>query len=135
MPGFQAADADDMKGGETLGTPAMTISIYHNPNCGTSRQSLALIRETGAEPRIVNYLKTPLDKAQLKALVQKTGVGVREIVRAKEPLYAELNLGAASDEQLYDAMAAHPILLNRPIVETQTRAALCRPAETVKGLL
>jgi arsenate reductase len=113
----------------------MTITIYHNPNCGTSRQTLALIRAAGTEPAIVEYLKTPLGKTQLKALVKKAGVPVREIVRAKEALYDELHLASASDEQLYDAMAQHPILLNRPIVETETRALLCRPQELVKALL
>lgn len=113
----------------------MAITIYHNPKCGTSRDTLALIRQTGAEPMVVEYLRTPLGKAQLKALVKKAAVPVREIVRAKEPLYAELKLDAASDEQLYDAMAANPILLNRPIVETDSAAKLCRPSELVKDLL
>jgi arsenate reductase len=114
---------------------AMSITIYHNPNCGTSRNTLALIRQSGQEPKIVEYLKTPLTKAQLKALVKKANVPVREIVRAKESLYDELNLENANDEKLYDAMAQHPVLLNRPIVETKTKAKLCRPAETVKELL
>lgn len=113
----------------------MAITIYHNPKCGTSRDTLALIREAGQEPRIVEYLKTPLTKAELKALVKKAGVPVREIVRAREALYDELHLDKASDEKLFDAMAEHPILVNRPIVETATRAKLCRPAETVKDLL
>jgi arsenate reductase len=113
----------------------MTITIYHNPNCSTSRTTLQAIRAAGHELRIVEYLKTPLGKAELKALAAKTGADVREIVRAKEPLYRELNLENASDEKLFDAMAEHPVLLNRPIVETQTRAKLCRPAETVKELL
>jgi arsenate reductase len=109
----------------------MTITIYHNPNCSTSRTTLQAIRAAGHEPRIVEYLKTPLGKAELKALAAKTGADVRE----KEKLYSELNLENASDEKLFDAMAEHPVLLNRPIVETQTRAKLCRPAETVKELL
>lgn len=113
----------------------MAITIYHNPKCGTSRDTLALIRAAGQEPKIVEYLKTPLTKAELKALVKKAGVPVREIVRAKEALYDELRLDKASDEKLFDAMAEHPILVNRPIVETSTRAKLCRPAETVKELL
>lgn len=113
----------------------MTITIYHNPNCGTSRNALALIRESGQEPKIVEYLKTPLTKAELKALVKKANVPVREIVRAKEALYDELDLTNATDEKLYDAMAKHPVLLNRPIVETNTTAKLCRPAELVKDLL
>lgn len=113
----------------------MTITIYHNPNCGTSRTTLALIRESGQEPKIVEYLKTPLTKAQMKALVKKAGEPVREFVRAKEALYDELNLENATDEKLYDAMAEHPVLLNRPIVETGKTARLCRPAELVKELL
>lgn len=113
----------------------MSITIYHNPNCGTSRNTLALIRETGQEPKIVEYLKTPLSKAELKALVKKANLPVREIVRAKEALYGELNLENANDEKLYDAMVQHPVLLNRPIVETKAKAKLCRPSETVRELL
>ncbi|HVZ68804.1 MAG TPA: arsenate reductase (glutaredoxin) [Rhizomicrobium sp.] len=113
----------------------MAITIYHNPKCGTSRQTLDLIRQAGHEPKIVEYLKTPLDKAGLKALVKKAGVPVREIVRAKEPLYGELQLDKAGDEKLFDAMVQHPILMNRPIVETATRAKLCRPPEAVKELI
>jgi arsenate reductase len=113
----------------------MAITIYHNPNCGTSRRTLELIRAAGHEPRIVEYLKTPLTRPELAALAAKTGAAVREIVRAKEALYGELHLDAASDETLLDAMAAHPVLLNRPIVETDNAAKLCRPAELVNDLL
>lgn len=112
----------------------MAFTIYHNPNCGTSRNTLALLKEAGHAPKVVEYLKTPLSKAELKALVAKTGAGVRAIVREKEALYAELGLAGAGDEALFDALAAHPVLVNRPIVETDDRAALCRPAETVKTL-
>lgn len=113
----------------------MTVTIYHNPKCGTSRNTLALIREASLEPRIVEYLQTPLSKAELKALAKKAGMTAKDIVRAKEPLYAELHLDKAGEEELFDAMAKHPILMNRPIVETDTHAKLCRPAETVKELL
>ncbi len=112
----------------------MAFTIYHNPNCGTSRNTLALLKEAGLAPTVVEYLKTPLSKAALKALVAKTGGNVRGIVREKEALYAELGLADASDEALFEALAAHPVLVNRPIVENDDRAALCRPAKTVKTL-
>ena len=113
----------------------MNITIYHNPNCSNSRGALALIREAGHEPRIVEYLKTPLSRGELAALVEKMGIGVRDLVRAKEAAYAELGLAAADDAALLDAMAAHPVLMNRPIVETGDAAKLCRPPELVKALL
>lgn len=115
----------------------MTTTIYHNPRCGTSRNTLALLQERGGQPEIVEYLKTPLDRAALRALIASMGVPVMDVVRAKEPVFAELNLGApgVSDEQLIDAMVAHPILMNRPIVVTPLGARLCRPAETVLEIL
>lgn len=115
----------------------MSIVIYHNPQCGTSRNALALIREAGFEPRIIEYLKTPPSRADLEVLMQRLGVPVREILREKGTPYGELGLADPdlSDGQLLDAIAAHPILLNRPIVVTPTRAKLCRPAETVRDLL
>lgn len=113
----------------------MTVTIYHNPKCSNSRACLALIREAGVEPRIVEYLKTPLSRAELAALVTKMGIGLRDLVRMKEAAYAELNLAGADDAALLDAMAAHPILINRPIVVTPTGAALCRPPERVKALI
>ncbi len=113
------------------------ITIYHNPRCGTSRNTLAMIRSSGAEPTVVEYLKTPPSRAQLIELIDGAGLGVRGIMRAKEALFGELGLGdpARTDEELIDAMAAHPILINRPIVVTPLGARLCRPAETVLELL
>src|SRR5262245_30204184 len=112
----------------------MTVTIYHNPRCGTSRNTLALIREAGIEPEVIEYLKTPLSRAELAALVARMGVPVREVLRAKEDLAGELGLRdpAVGDDALLDAMAAHPILMNRPIVVTDKGARLCRPAETVR---
>ena len=113
----------------------MTITIYHNGKCGTSRNVLEILRARGIEPTIIEYLKTPLTRDEIAALVKKMGVPVRDIVRAKEPLYAELNLDQADDARLLDAMAAHPILFNRPIVITPKGIKLCRPSETVQDLL
>jgi arsenate reductase len=117
----------------------MDIKIYHNPKCGTSRNVLAAIREAGHEPEIVEYLKTPLTKSELETLVARAGAKARDIVRAKEPLFAELKLEGASENTLIAAMAKHPILMNRPIVEvkkgSKTIARLCRPSETVGELL
>jgi len=117
---------------------AMTgITIYHNPACGTSRNTLALIRAAGIEPTVVEYLKTPLSKAQLRDLVAALGIPVRELLRSKEALCAELGLDAPAvdDEQLLDAIERHPILMNRPVVVTPLGAKLCRPAEEVLALL
>ncbi|MBB6560210.1 arsenate reductase [Acidovorax soli] len=115
----------------------MTTTIYHNPRCGTSRNTLALLQERGVQPEVVEYLKTPLDRAALRALIGAMGVPVMDVVRAKEAAFAELQLGepGVSDEQLIDAMVAHPILMNRPIVVTPLGARLCRPAETVLEIL
>jgi arsenate reductase len=113
----------------------MKVSMTYNPACGTARNVLALLRERGIEPTIIEYLKTPLSKAEIAALVKKMGVPVRHVVRAKEKLYSELNLEKAPDDQLLDAMAAHPILLNRPIVTTHKGTKLCRPSETVEEIL
>lgn len=113
------------------------ITIFHNPACGTSRNTLALIREKGFEPTVVEYLKTPLDAAQLRALVAELGIPVRALLREKTPPFDELRLADAkwSDEQLIGFMAEHPILMNRPVVRTPRGAALCRPAERVLALL
>ena len=113
------------------------VTIYHNPNCGTSRNALALIRDAGIAPTIVQYLKTPLDKDGLRALVAATGQPVRALLREKEALAAELGLRdpAVGDEQLLDAMAAHPVLMNRPVVSTPLGTRLCRPADLVLDLL
>lgn len=113
----------------------MQITIYHNPKCSNSRGALALIREAGFEPSIIEYLKTPPSRAELAALVAKMGVAARDLVRAKEAVYDELGLDGADDGALLDAMAAHPVLINRPIVVTDTGARLCRPPETVSALL
>lgn len=111
----------------------MATTIYHNPKCGTSRNTLGLIRNTGEEPVIVEYLKTPLSKDELRALVQRLGISVRDLIRAKEKIYAELDLGNAkwSDEDLLGLMAEHPILMNRPVVVTSKGAKLCRPESEV----
>ena len=119
----------------------MQITIYHNPDCSTSRNALAAIRAAGYEPRIFEYLKTPLSRGALAALVNNMNVPVKGIVRSKEPLFRELGLDGEdiSEDELLDAMAEHPILLNRPIVVVQngskTTVRLCRPSETVKALL
>lgn len=115
----------------------MSITIYHNPKCGTSRNTLALIRNTGVEPVIVEYLKTPPTKERLMQLIATSGLPVREIMRQKEAVYTELQLHDAkwSDEQLIDFMLTHPILINRPIVVTEKGVKLCRPSEQVLDLL
>jgi arsenate reductase len=115
----------------------VTIKIYHNPKCGTSRNTFALIQNTGAEPEVIEYLKTPPSKQELKELINKMGIPVREVIRAKEPLYLELKLDdtSLSDDALLDAMAANPILINRPIVVTELGVKLCRPSELVLDIL
>jgi len=114
---------------------AAPLTIWHNPRCGTSRNVLAMIREAGIEPEVVEYLKTPPDRATLQAVIAASGASARELVRAKEPLYAELGLDAAGEDALVDAMLAHPVLINRPVVIAGARARLCRPAEAVRELL
>ncbi|MDY0107694.1 MAG: arsenate reductase (glutaredoxin) [Giesbergeria sp.] len=113
------------------------ITIYHNARCSNSRGALELLRERGIEPAIVDYLKEPLGVAELTALVARLGVPVRELLRSKEAVYQELNLGApgVSDEQLIEAVAAHPVLLNRPIVVSPKGARLCRPPQLVLDLI
>ena len=115
----------------------MTITILHNPACGTSRNTLAMIRNSGDEPVIVEYLKTPPKRAELVALIAAIGLPVRDIMRRKEALYAKLELDEPewSDEQLIDFMAEHPILLERPIVVTPLGTRLCRPSEAVLDIL
>ncbi|MGQ8878760.1 arsenate reductase (glutaredoxin) [Delftia sp. NA_296.1] len=117
--------------------PRTDITIYHNNRCSNSRGALALLRDNGVEPIIVDYIAQPLDAAQLQALVRQLGVPVRELLRSKEAVYTELGLGDASvsDEQLITAVAEHPVLLNRPIVVTPKGAALCRPPEKVLALI
>lgn len=113
------------------------ITIYHNPACGTSRNTLAMIRNSGVEPEVILYLKTPPDRAQLLALIAATGQPVIELVRTKEAVFKALGLDApgVSDAQLVDAMLAHPILINRPIVVSPLGTRLCRPSEQVLDLL
>lgn len=113
------------------------ITIYHNPQCGTSRNTLAMIRNSGAEPELIEYLKTPPDRATLLALIAATGQPVINAVRTKEALFTELHLGApgVTDAQLIDAMLAHPVLINRPIVVTPLGTRLCRPSEQVLDIL
>ncbi|MFN4119820.1 arsenate reductase (glutaredoxin) [Acidovorax sp.] len=113
------------------------VTIYHNPRCGTSRNTLALIRNSGIEPEVIEYLKTPPDRATLTALIAATGQPVRDAVRAKEAVFDDLQLGApgVTDAQLIDAMLAHPILINRPIVVTPLGTRLCRPSELVLDIL
>ena len=114
-----------------------SITIYHNPNCGTSRNVLAFIREAGIEPTVIEYLKTPPDRATLVDLIKRMKARPRDILREKGTPYAELGLDAPhwTDEQLIDFMMQHPILINRPIVVTPRGVKLCRPSETVKELL
>ncbi|ALV55038.1 MULTISPECIES: arsenate reductase (glutaredoxin) [Pseudomonadota] len=113
------------------------ITIYHNPDCGTSRNVLSLIRNSGEEPAVIEYLKTPPDRDMLKALIAAMGIPVRAVLREKGTPYAELGLGDQkwSDEQLIDFMLQHPILINRPIVVTPLGTRLCRPSETVLDIL
>lgn len=113
------------------------ITIYHNPACGTSRNALAMIRNSGEEPVVIEYLKTPPDRATLTALIAAMGVPVRAVLREKGTPYAELGLDDPkwSDEQLIGFMLQHPILINRPIVVTPLGTMLCRPSETVLDIL
>ena len=115
----------------------MNAVIWHNPRCGTSRNTLAMIRNTGAEPNVIEYLKNPPTRETLVALIAAAGLGVRGIVRAKEAVFTELGLDdpAKTDEELIDAMMAHPILINRPIVVTPLGTRLCRPSEEVLDIL
>lgn len=115
----------------------MSITIYHNPACGTSRNTLAMIRNTGEEPVVIEYLKTPPDRATLKRLIAATGMTTREVMRRKGTPYDELGLDDAkfTDEQLVDLMLQHPVLINRPIVVTPLGTRLCRPSELVLDIL
>ena len=115
----------------------MTITIYHNPACGTSRNALAMIRRSGEEPEVIEYLKTPPSRARLLELIKAMGVPVRALLREKGTPYEELGLADPkwSDDELIDFMMAHPILINRPIVETSLGTRLCRPSEAVLGIL
>jgi arsenate reductase len=113
------------------------IIIYHNPECGTLRNTLGLIRNAGLEPHVIEYLKTPPSRTMLKSLIARMGVPVRDVIRVKGTPYQELGLDNPSltDDQLLDAMLAHPILINRPIVVTPMGVTLCRPSEAVLDIL
>ncbi|QDL54331.1 arsenate reductase (glutaredoxin) [Rhodoferax aquaticus] len=115
----------------------MTITIFHNPACGTSRNTLAMIRNSGVEPTVIEYLKTPPTKARLQELLAAMGTGPRTLLREKGTPYAELDLSNDkwTDDELLDFMLAHPILINRPVVETPLGTRLCRPSELVLDLL
>lgn len=115
----------------------MTITIYHNPDCGTSRNTLAMIRASGEEPVVIEYLKDPPTRVRLKQLIAAMGMSVRDLLREKGTPYAQLGLGDAkwSDDELIDFMLAHPILINRPIVVTPRGVNLCRPSEAVLDIL
>ncbi|TIS54468.1 MAG: arsenate reductase (glutaredoxin) [Mesorhizobium sp.] len=115
----------------------MTITIYHNPDCGTSRNTLAIIRQSGEEPELIEYLKNPPSREKLVELIAAMGMTPRELLREKGTPYAELNLGDPkwSDEEIIDFMLAHPILINRPIVVTPLGTILARPSEAVLDIL
>ena len=116
---------------------AVDIVVYHNPECGTSRNTLGLIRNAGIEPHVVEYLKTPPSRALLIELIERAGITPRELLREKGTPYAELGLGntSLSDDALVDAMMAHPVLINRPLVVSPLGVKLCRPSEAVLDLL
>lgn len=116
---------------------AVDIVLYHNPECGTSRNVLAMIRNAGIEPHVVEYLKTPPSRAMLVALIDRAGISPRDLLREKGTPYAELGLGdpSLSDDALLDAMMAYPILINRPLVVSPLGVRLCRPSEAVLDLL
>ncbi|HEV3427928.1 MAG TPA: arsenate reductase (glutaredoxin) [Paraburkholderia sp.] len=113
------------------------VTIYHNPDCGTSRNTLAMIRNAGIEPTVIEYLKHPPSRAQLVELIAQSGLSVRDVLREKGTPYAELHLDnpALTDDQLLDAMMAHPVLINRPLVVTPMGVRLCRPSEVVLDIL
>jgi len=115
----------------------MTIAIYHNPTCGTSRNTLAMMRQSGEEPEVIEYLKTPPSRETLVDLMKRMGIGPRELLRQKGTPYADLDLGNPkwTDDQLIDFMMEHPILINRPIVITPRGVKLCRPSEVVLDIL
>jgi arsenate reductase len=120
-----------------MSDPAIPVTIYHNPGCGTSRNTLALIRNADIEPTVIEYLKIPPDRATLESLIQRMGIHPRDLLRQKGTPYDELGLGADhwTDAQLIDQMLNHPILINRPIVVTPWGVRLCRPSEAVLDIL
>ncbi|GAB3025285.1 arsenate reductase (glutaredoxin) [Mycobacterium bourgelatii] len=109
--------------------------IYHNPKCSTSRKTLDLLRDNGIEPTVVQYLKTPPSRDELEVMIRDAGIDVRTAVRKRESLYTELNLADATDDELLDAMAEHPILIERPFVVTPKGTRLARPIDTVREIL
>ncbi|BBU21529.1 arsenate reductase (glutaredoxin) [Mycobacterium xenopi] len=109
--------------------------IYHNPKCSTSRKTLELLRDNGIEPTIVEYLKTPPSREQLVKMIRDAGIDVRAAVRTREPIYTELNLAEATDDELLDAMVEHPILIQRPFVVTVKGTRLARPIDAVHEIL
>ena len=113
------------------------ITIYHNPQCGTSRNTLALIRNSAEEPEVIEYLSNPPTRERLAQLIERMGIRTRDLLRRKDTPYDELGLDnpSLSDDELLDAMLAHPILINRPIVETERGTRLCRPSEVVLDIL
>jgi arsenate reductase len=115
----------------------MSVTIYHNPDCGTSRNTLAMIRQSGAKPTVVEYLRTPPDRTTVTQLAADAGLTIREALRKKDTPFDELGLGdpEKSDDELLDAIAMHPILLNRPFVVTPKGTRLCRPSEAVLDIL
>ena len=113
----------------------MSSTIYHNPRCSTSRKTLDLLRDNGIRPEIVEYLKTPPSRAEIAKLIADAGIEVRAAVRKREALYTELNLAEAGDDELHDAMAANPILIERPFVVTPKGTRLARPIESVNEIL
>jgi arsenate reductase (glutaredoxin) len=113
----------------------MDVKIFHNSRCGTSRTTLDLIRDAGHEPEVIDYLATPPDREQLREMIARAGLSVRDAVRSKEAVYGELGLDGADDEALLDAMVANPILINRPFVVTPKGVRLCRPSELVNEIL
>ncbi|HXS86355.1 MAG TPA: arsenate reductase (glutaredoxin) [Mycobacterium sp.] len=118
-----------------MGSEPVQAVIYHNPRCSTSRKTLELLQDNGIEPDVVEYLKTPPSRAELVKMIRAAGIDVRAAVRKREPLYAELDLADASDDQLLDAMAEHPILIERPFVVTPKGTRLARPVDAVREIL
>jgi arsenate reductase len=115
----------------------MNVTIYHNPLCGTSRKTLEILRESGAEPTVIEYLTAPPSRDELKRLYERAGISPRDGLRAKEPLAEELGLNRpeVSEDEILDAMMEHPVLINRPLVVTDKGARLCRPQEVVRDIL
>ena len=115
----------------------MNVTIFHNPLCGTSRKTLEILRESGAEPTVIEYLKAPPSREELKRIYERAGISPKEGLRAKEPIAKELGLTRpdVSDDEILDAMMEHPILINRPLVVTDKGARLCRPQDLVREIL